>query len=82
MIITCPECHKELDSEKVNFRAHALNHWGVEERHLDRIRNTEAVKRYKIILEAAEKADAEKDMLNNKMADMQQHVKTMQEDAE
>lgn len=45
----CPECGcdlKGIDREK-----HALSHWGVGPKHLDRIQNEEAKKRYLQLLE-------------------------------
>jgi len=79
MIVTCPECGLDLDTSKISLRKHAYMHWSVEPRHLDRIRNQEAVKRYKYLLDEAEKADLERDMLTNPMPDIVEKVEEINE---
>jgi len=80
MITTCPECHKDIDTSKIDIRKHAYMHWGVEPRHIDRIRNQEAIRRYKYLLKEAEKADAEKDMLTNPIPDVVKKVEEFGDD--
>lgn len=53
---TCPECGKRLIRGRDDFAAHALNHWGVGVRHIDRIPNSVAQERYRAII-AAESGD-------------------------
>jgi len=48
----CPECGAVLVRGRDDFAAHAFGHWGVGPRHIDRIPNSEAQKRYRAILEA------------------------------
>jgi hypothetical protein len=52
VVITCPECGKVLDSEKIDFTAHCKRHWGVDERRLDTIQNETAKARYRTIIYA------------------------------
>ena len=48
----CPECGAVLVRGRHDFAAHAFSHWGVGPRHIDRIPNSEAQKRYRAILDA------------------------------
>lgn len=48
----CPECGAVLVRGRDDFAAHAFSHWGVGPRHIDRIPNSEAQKRYRAILDA------------------------------
>jgi hypothetical protein len=52
VVITCPECGKELDSEVVDFESHCIAHWGVEPRRLDTLTNGEARRRYAVIMDS------------------------------
>jgi hypothetical protein len=75
MKIICPECGACLDSNETDFIKHAVSHWGVLPRDLDGIRNSEAKRRYNVLIEAAKKADLEKDMIDPKIPDMKEHLK-------
>jgi len=79
MIVTCPECGFDIDTSIIDLRKHAYMHWNVEPRHIDRIRNQEAVRRYEYLLAEAEKADLEKDMLTNPMPDVVEKVEEINE---
>lgn len=74
MKIKCPECGECLDSEKVDFVKHASLHWGVKPHDLDSLRNSEAKRRYNVLLEAAKKAALEEDMIEPKIPDIKAHV--------
>jgi len=58
VVIECPECHKLLDSEVVDFEAHCKHHWFVSARNISEIRNDEAQRRYHLIMDAL-KAESE-----------------------
>jgi len=70
VIVTCPECRKQIDTEQIDLRKHAFSHWGVVPRDIGRLNNSEAVRRYNILLQMAEKADLEKDMIDPKIPDI------------
>jgi hypothetical protein len=53
-LIICPECGVELDTEKHDITAHAIGHWKVVPRDIGTLRNSEAQRRYRALLEAAE----------------------------
>lgn len=50
VIIICPECGVTLDSEKVDFEVHCKNHWHVDYKRLDTLRNGTARARYEEIM--------------------------------
>ena len=52
--VICPECGVELDTEKIDVVAHAMGHWKVPPRDIGTIRNNDAQRRYRALLEAAE----------------------------
>lgn len=54
VVIVCPECGEALDTQKVDVIAHAIGHWKVVPRDISTIRNFEAQKRYRILIEALE----------------------------
>ena len=51
VIVICPECGSELDSEKVDVVAHAYSHWQVMPRDIGTLRNIQAQERYNTIME-------------------------------
>jgi hypothetical protein len=58
---TCPECGQKLVKGVDDFRAHALHHWGVDERRIERIPNRTAQARYMAIIDADKDNSAEED---------------------
>jgi hypothetical protein len=78
MKVPCPECGKVLDSEKEDFLKHARTHYGCDVKDIYRMRNQEAQKRYKILVEYAEKAELEKDQVEPKIPDVKEHIKNME----
>ena len=51
VIVICPECGAELDSDEIDVIAHAYQHWQVLPRDIGTLRNTQAQARYNSILE-------------------------------
>jgi hypothetical protein len=52
-IIICPECGKALDTEKHDIAAHGISHWSVPPKDVGLIRNPEAQRRYRELLQMA-----------------------------